>query len=192
MTLLAPVTAIGPGPPKPAQGDVGIPHLALPQVEPAKNCRARRIPEECSTVIDVSSRTERLRQVHGRRLLWQPIPRCGSCGRVLSVLSTAETAAACERCLVVDGVLSVDSPASVTAAFQNAARCIGQVVEETRGEASIWDSRLQNHNVSARLMSGSPRGQRGWSVLRLTPSCGAKVEQYACVEPAVRQGCGLC
>jgi len=85
-------------------------------------------------------------------------------------------------------VLSVDSPASVTAAFQNAARCIERVVEQTRGEASIWDSRLQKHNISARLMSGSPMRQRGRSALRLTPSFGAKVEQYACAEPAVREG----
>ena len=134
------------------------------------------------------SRTERLRQMHERRLLWQPIPRCGSCGRVLSVLPTGEEVAPCERCLIADGVLSVDSPASVTAAFQSAARCIEQVVEQTRGEASIWDSRLGNREISARVMSGSATGQRGWAVLRLTPSFGAKVEQYARVETAVREG----
>ena len=59
-------------------------------------------------------------------------------------------------------------------------------MEQTRGEASIWDSRLQNHNISARLMSSSPRGQRGWSVVRLIPSFRANVD--ACVEPAVREG----
>jgi len=126
--------------------------------------------------------------MHERRRLWQPIPRCGSCGRVLSALPTGEDVPPCERCLIANGVLSVDSSASVTAAFQKAARCIEQVVEQTRGDASIWDSRLRNHKISARVMSGPPRGQRGWSVLRLTPSFGAKVEQYALVEPAVREG----
>ena len=37
MTLLAPATATGPGPPKPAQRDVGNLIIALPQVEPAKD-----------------------------------------------------------------------------------------------------------------------------------------------------------
>src|SRR5829696_5490747 len=140
-------------------------------------CRERK-------VVRHMSRTERLRHMHERRLLWQPIPRCASCGRVLSVL-TADGVSPCERCLTADGVLTVDSPATVTAAFQTAVADIEQVVERIRAERSIWDSRLRDCDISARVVSGSARGQRGWSVLRLTPSFGADVELFALVNSAI-------
>ena len=133
------------------------------------------------------SRTERLRHMHERRALWQPIPRCVSCGRILSTLPV-DGVSPCERCLAVDGMLQADSPAAVTAAFRSAAEHIEELVEETRAELSIWDHRLRDRDLSARVVSSSARGQRGWSVLRVAPSFGAKVELFALANSAIGTG----
>jgi hypothetical protein len=130
------------------------------------------------------SRTERLRLMHERRALWQPIPRCATCGRVLSVL-TPDGDSPCERCLTIAGVVTADSPAVVTSVFQAAVRGIEEMVEQTRAERSIWDPRLQDREISARVVSSSARGQKGWSVLQLAPTFGEKVERFALTSSAI-------
>ena len=130
------------------------------------------------------SRTERLRLMHERRALWQPIPRCTTCGRVLSVLNV-DGNSPCERCLTIAGVVTADSPATVTSAFQAAVRDIGEVVEQTRAVRSIWDPRLRDREISARVVSTSARGQKGWSVLRLAPTFGERVEPFALTSSAI-------
>jgi hypothetical protein len=132
------------------------------------------------------SRTERVRHMHERRVRWQPIPRCAPCGRALSVL-TLDGVSPYERS-TVDGVLSADSPVTVTAAFHTAARGIEQRVEQIRPEPSIWDLRLRDYDISALVVAASARGQRGWSVLRLTPSFGARVELFALARSAIGSG----
>ena len=130
------------------------------------------------------SRTERLRLMHERRALWQPIPRCASCGRVLSLV-TPDGVAPCERCLTIEGVVTADSAAAVTLAFQAAVQGIEQLVEQVRAERSIWDARLRDRQVAARVVSSAARGQKGWSVLRLAPSFGVEVEPYALTSSAI-------
>lgn len=125
--------------------------------------------------------------MHERRALWQPIPRCVTCGRILSILPV-DGVSPCERCLSVDGVLHADSPGVVTAAFHSSAQHIDELVDETRAEASIWDHRLRDRRLSARVVSSAARGQRGWSVLRVAPSFGAKVEQFALANSAIGTG----
>jgi hypothetical protein len=122
--------------------------------------------------------------MHERRLRWKPVPRCVECGRVLTALSD-EGVAACERCLTIRGEIVPDTPAKVAAAFQAAVVDADRLVLQTRAVASIWDVRLGPGPVNARIVSGSARGSRGWSVLRLTPSFGADVEVFALATSAI-------
>jgi hypothetical protein len=124
--------------------------------------------------------------MHERRALWQPIPRCTRCRRILVVLGRG-TEVSCERCLTVKGELTPDTPAMVTAAFQAAVARIDELAEETRAVPSIWDSRLSDGQVSAHVVSSSARGQRSWSVLRLAPSFGADVEVYSLADSAIAE-----
>jgi hypothetical protein len=124
--------------------------------------------------------------MHERRLLWQPIPRCTRCRRILVVLGGG-TEVACERCLTVKGDLTPDTPTMVTAAFQAAVARIDELAQETRSLPSIWDARLGDGQVAAHVVSSSARGQRGWSVLRLAPSFGADAEVYALAESAIAE-----
>ena len=129
------------------------------------------------------SRTERLKSMHERRMSWQPIPHC-SCGRVLSSL-TKDGVGQCERCLTIGGDLQVDSSAVVTAAFQHAIGNPAELVEHALAAPSIWDPRLHRGDVSARVVSTSARGQRGWWALRVMPSFGADAERFALVASAL-------
>jgi hypothetical protein len=131
------------------------------------------------------SRTERMRHMHERRLLWRPIPRCTTCDRILSVLTDDGVASACERCSTVSGDLTADTPATVGAVFRTAVDDVGRVVEQVRAESSIWDSRLRDRELSARIVSAAARGQRGWAVLRLTPGFGGQVQLFAKASSAV-------
>jgi hypothetical protein len=134
-----------------------------------------------------TSRNERLKQMHERRLLWKPIPRCAECGRTLTAMVIGS--APCERCLTVAGDVVADTTASVAAAFAAAVSDPQQLVERTRAIPSIWDARLRPGGVTARIASGSVRGQqRGWSVLRLAPAFGADTERFALAESAVGEG----
>ena len=100
--------------------------------------------------------------MHERRLLWAPVPRCPRCGRILATLVPGIDVS-CERCLTVKGDITPDTPAMVTTAFQ----------------------RLGEGQVNAHVVSSSARGQRGWSVLRITPSFGADVELFALAGSAI-------
>jgi hypothetical protein len=122
--------------------------------------------------------------MHERRLLWAPVPRCPRCGRILATLVPGIDAS-CERCLTVKGDLTPDTPAMVTTAFQAAVAHTEDLVEQTRASASIWDGRLGEGQVNAHVVSSSARGQRGWSVLRITPSFGADVELFALAGSAI-------
>jgi hypothetical protein len=133
------------------------------------------------------SRTDRLRDMHERRLQWQPIPRCARCRRILVMLGSGREVP-CERCLTVSGELTPDTPAMVTAAFQGAVARIDDLAEETRAIPSIWDARLGDGQVAAHVVSSAARGQRSWSVLRLAPSFGADAEVYALAESAIAEG----
>ena len=132
------------------------------------------------------SRTERLRHMHERRLLWKPVPHCDTCGRALTAVSDMGTAP-CERCLTVAGEVVADTPALVAAAFQAASLDPDLLVEQTRTVPSIWDVRLRTGTVETRVVSSSARGQRGWAVLRLTPAFGADVEVYALASSAIAE-----
>ncbi len=130
-----------------------------------------------------TSRTERLRQMHERRLLWKPIPRCAECGRALTTV--VEGRAPCERCLTVAGTVVADTSAAVAATFAAAVADPELLVEQTRAIPSIWDARLRPGGVTVRVASGSARGQRGWSVLSLAPAFGADTERFAVAASAV-------
>jgi hypothetical protein len=133
------------------------------------------------------NRSERLKQMHERRLLWKPIPRCARCGRALTAMVIGS--APCERCLTVAGDLVADSCATVAATFGAAVSDPDLLVERTRAIPSIWDPRLRPGRVTARIVSGSVRGQqRGWSVLRLAPAFGADTERFALAASAVGEG----
>ena len=131
------------------------------------------------------SRAERLRQMHERRLLWKPVPRCVTCGRIMTALSDDGVADSCERCFTLRGKVVADTSASVAAAFQAAVEDADCLVEQTRAAPSIWDARLRPGQVTVRIVSGSARGARGWSVLRLTPSFGSDVEVFALASSAI-------
>jgi hypothetical protein len=124
--------------------------------------------------------------MHERRLQWQPVPRCARCGRIL-VVPGAGSDGSCERCRTVKGELTADTPAVVTTAFQAAVARTDELVGTVRAAASIWDSRLGDGQVSAHVVSSSARGQRSWSVLRLSPSFGADAEVYALAESAIAE-----
>ena len=47
--------------------------------------------------------------------------------------------------------------------------------------------RLRPGTVETRIVSSSARGQRGWSVLRLTPAFGADVEIYSLASSAIAE-----
>jgi hypothetical protein len=130
------------------------------------------------------SRNDRLKQMHERRLLWKPIPRCAHCGRALTAMVIGS--APCERCMTVAGDLVADTSATVAATFAAAVSDPDALVERTRAAPSIWDARLRPGGVTARIASGSVRGQqRGWSVLRLAPTFGADTERFALAASAV-------
>jgi hypothetical protein len=103
------------------------------------------------------------------------------------VLTEEGVVSACERCSTLSGALKPDTPAVVGVVFRMAADDIGRAVEQTRAESSIWDARLRDREILARIVSASARGQRGWSVLRLTPSFGAQVELFVSARSAVGQ-----
>jgi hypothetical protein len=130
------------------------------------------------------SRTERLREMHERRRLWTPVPRCVQCRRTLSAV-VLDGVAPCERCLTVSGEMVPDSTPVVTAAFRAAVHDADGLARETRACPSIWDARLRPVPVQALLVSSAARGRRGWSVLRLTPSFGADVELFALAATAI-------
>jgi hypothetical protein len=130
-----------------------------------------------------TSRNERLKQMHERRLLWKPIPRCAQCGRALTAV--VEGPAPCERCLTVAGTMVADTAAAVAATFAAAVADPELLVEQTRAIPSIWDARLRPGGVTLRVASGSAQGQRGWSVLRLAPAFGADTERFAVAASAV-------
>lgn len=136
--------------------------------------------------MDRVTRTDRLKRMHERRLSWQPIPRC-SCGRVLSSLNK-NGVAPCERCLTIGGDLVVDTTAVVTAAFQLASHDGAQLVQDALVEPSIWDDRLRRMELSARVVSTSARGQRGWWALRVAPGFGSDAERFALVASALAEG----
>jgi hypothetical protein len=129
------------------------------------------------------SRNERLKLMHERRLLWKPIPRCAQCGRALTAV--VDGPAPCERCLTVAGTIVADTATAVAAAFAAAVADPQRLVEQTRAIPSIWDARLRPGGVAVRVASGTARGQRGWSVLRLAPAFGADTERYASAASAV-------
>jgi hypothetical protein len=106
---------------------------------------------------------------------------------VLSAV-VSDGVAPCEGCLTRRGEVAADSASTVTAAFQIAAADDVVLVQQTRAVPSIWDDRLRPVPVHARIVSSSARGQRGWAVLRLTPSFGADVEQFALAKSAVGEG----
>ena len=132
------------------------------------------------------SRNERLKQMHERRFLWKPIPRCVECGRTLTVI--VDGASPCEQCLTVAGTMVADTSAAVAAAFAAAVADPERLVEQTLAIPSIWDARLRPGEVNLRVASGTARGQRGWAVLRLAPAFGAENERYASVASAVGEG----
>jgi len=125
--------------------------------------------------------------MHERRLSWQPVPRCTRCGRILATVSAGPADAACERCLTVKGDLTPDTPAMVTAAFQAAVAKSEDLVAQVREAPSIWDARLGDGQIATHVVSSSARGQRSWSVLRITPSFGADVEVFALADSAIAQ-----
>ena len=129
------------------------------------------------------SRNERLKQMHERRLLWKPIPRCAECGRALTAV--VDGPAPCECCLTLAGTMVADGEAAVAATFAAAAADPQLLVEQTRAIPSIWDARLRPGAVTVRVASGTARGQRGWSVLRLAPAFGADSERFASATSAV-------
>jgi hypothetical protein len=129
------------------------------------------------------SRNERLKQMHERRLLWKPIPRCAECGRALTAV--LDGPAPCERCLTVAGTMVADTTAAVGVTFAAAVADPGRLVEQTRAIPSIWDARLRPGGVTVRVASGSAPGQRGWSVLRLAPAFGGDTERFAVAASAV-------
>ncbi len=129
------------------------------------------------------SRNERLKQMHERRLLWKPIPRCAECGRALTAVVDGPTP--CERCLTVDGTMVADTPAAVAATFTAAIADPQLLVDQTRAIPSIWDARLRPGGVTLRVASGTARGQRGWAVIRLAPAFGADSERFASAASAV-------
>ena len=132
------------------------------------------------------SRAERLRDMIERRRQWQTVPHC-SCGRVLPLLGK-DGLAPCERCLTLSGDVTVDAPAAVTTAFQRAVRMSSEeLIDEALAMPSIWDERLSARPLTARVVSASANGQRGWWVLRLTPSFGADAERFSLATSAVHE-----
>jgi hypothetical protein len=88
--------------------------------------------------------------------------------------------------MTMAGDVVADTSATVAATFAAAVADPDQLVERTRAVPSIWDARLRPGSVTARIASGSVRGQqRGWSVLRLAPAFGADTERFALAESAV-------
>lgn len=124
--------------------------------------------------------------MHERRATWQPVPRCPRCKRILVTLSSGN-GVQCERCLTVKGDITPDTPAMVTAAFQAAVARPDDLAVQTRAVGSIWDARLGEGNVVAHVVSSSARGQRSWSVLRLSPSFGADAEVFALADSAIAE-----
>jgi hypothetical protein len=85
----------------------------------------------------------------------------------------------------VAGAFVADTAAAVAATFAAAVADPEGLVERTRAIPSIWDPRLRPGGVPVRVASGTARGQRGWSVLRLSPAFGADAERFASAAPAV-------
>lgn len=134
----------------------------------------------------MSMRSDRLKAMHARRLRWQPIPRCPTCGRVLAVLD-ADGSSPCERCLTVDGSIVADTPAKVAAAFEAAVADPIELTAQVRASTSVWDGRLQAKDISVRVASGTRRRAGGWAVLRLTPGFGLDAERFSLATSATAE-----